>query len=119
MNKVILIGRAVDDPSETTNGKGKDAVVITRTRIAVQRRFAKEDDDVQADFINTVAFGKLAETIGEYVGKGDEVKILGRLQTGSYENKDGVKVYTTDVIIEEFEFGRKKADSDSNNRRKR
>jgi single-strand DNA-binding protein len=101
MNKVILIGRLTRDPEVRISGDG--SLTITRFSIAVDRRF-KRDDGVNADFPNCVAFGKTAEFIEKYFNKGKKIGITGRLQTGRYTNKDGVDVYTTDIIVEEAEF---------------
>ena len=94
MNKVILMGRLTRDP-EVRYSQGEQATAIARYTLAVDRRF-KRDGDQTADFIGCVAFGKL----GEFV--------TGRIQTGSYTNKDGQKVYTTDVVVEECEFAESK-----------
>lgn len=108
MNKVTLIGRVTKD-IELKVGK----IEVAKFTLAVNRM--KKDE---ADFINCIAFGKQAQTISEYVKKGDQFAISGRIQTGSYENKEGNKVYTTDVIVETFDFisgGKKKENSDNKN----
>ncbi len=92
MNSAVLVGRLTEDPRT-----GEKA---TRIRVAVDRR-KKEDG---ADYINCVAFGKTAELIGKYLKKGSRVGITGRINTGSYNDKNGNKVYTTDVIVETLEF---------------
>ena len=102
MNKVILIGRITKD-TETRVSQGDNPTYITRYTLAVDRRF-KRDGEPSADFINCVAFGKSAEFAEKYFHKGMKVAITGRLQSGNYTNKDGQKVYTTDVVIEEQEF---------------
>lgn len=107
MNKVILMGRLTRDP-EVRYSQGEKSTVIARYSLAVNRRFKREGDP-DADFINCVAFGKQAEFAEKYLRKGTKMAITGRIQTGSYTNKDGVKVYTTDVIVEEQEFAESKA----------
>ena len=108
MNKVILAGRFTRDPEvRYTN----DGTSIARFSIAVNRRFVKEGSDQKADFLNCVAFGKSAEFIEKYFRKGMKADLSGRIQTGSYTNKDGVKVYTTDIVVEEIEFGEGKGSS--------
>ena len=82
-------------------------MAIARYSLAVDRRF-KRDGEQTADFINCVAFGKAAEFAEKYLHKGTKIAVLGRIQTGSYTNKDGAKVYTTDVVIEEQEFAESK-----------
>ena len=109
MNKVILMGRLTRDP-ETRTSSGDSATQITRYSLAVDRRF-KRDGDQSADFINCVAFGKAGEFADKYFRKGMKVAVTGRIQTGSYTNKDGQKVYTTDVVIEEQEFAESKQGS--------
>ena len=102
MNKVILIGRLTDDPA-VNYSQGENSIAIARYRLAVNRRFHREGEQ-EADFINCVALGKQGEFAEKYLRKGMKIAIIGRIQTGSYTNKDGVKVYTTDVIVEEHEF---------------
>ena len=102
MNKVILVGRLVRD-TETRVTQGDSPTYITRYTLAVDRKF-KKDGEPSADFINCVAFGKSAEFAEKYFFKGMKVGVTGHLQTGSYTNKDGQKVYTTDVVIEDQEF---------------
>lgn len=103
MNKVELVGRLTRDP-EVRYTQGENASAIARFSVAVSRRFKNNEGNYDADFINCVAFGKSAEFIEKYFKKGMAIGISGRIQTGSYTNKDGVKVYTTDVVIEEAEF---------------
>ena len=102
MNKVILIGRITKD-TETRVSQGDNPTYITRYTLAVDRKF-KRDGEQSADFINCVAFGKSAEFAEKYFRQGMRVLVSGRIQTGSYVNKDGQKVYTTDVIVEDQEF---------------
>ena len=111
MNKVILMGRLTRDP-EVRYSQGENATAIARYTIAVDRRYKKEGDP-SADFIGCVAFGKLAEFAEKYFRKGTKVVVTGRIQTGSYTNKDGQKVYTTDVVVEENEFAESKRSDDN------
>ena len=114
MNKVILMGRLTRDPevrySQSNSGDGQMA--IARYTLAVDRRFNRNGDQ-NADFIGCVAFGKSAEFAEKYLKQGTKIAVTGRIQTGSYTNKDGNKVYTTDVVIEEQEFAESKSSSDS------
>ena len=111
MNKVILMGRLTRDP-EVRYSQGENATAIARYTIAVDRRYKKEGD-ASADFIGCVAFGKLGEFAEKYLRKGTKVVVTGRIQTGSYTNKDGQKVYTTDVVVEENEFAESKRSDDN------
>ena len=113
MNKVILMGRLTRDP-EVRYTQGDNAMAIARYSLAVDRRF-KRDGEPDADFINCVAFGKSGEFAEKYLKKGTKVAVVGRIQTGSYTNKDGQKVYTTDVVVEEQEFAESKNSSSSDN----
>ncbi|MEZ3487924.1 MAG: single-stranded DNA-binding protein [Lachnospiraceae bacterium] len=112
MNKVILMGRLTRDP-EVRYSQGENPLAIARFTLAVDRRF-KRDGEATADFINCVAFGRQAEHTERFYRQGLKVVITGRIQTGSYTNKDGVKVYTTEVVVEEQEFAESKAVSDAN-----
>ena len=112
MNKVILMGRLTRDP-DVRYSSGENSLSIARYTLAVDRRF-KRDGDQTADFINCVAFGRGAEFTEKYFRQGLKVVVTGRIQTGSYTNKDGQKVYTTDVVVEEQEFAESKATSDAN-----
>lgn len=108
MNKVILMGRLTRDPEvrySTSNDGGQTA--IARYTLAVDRRYNRNGDQT-ADFIGCVVFGKGAEFAEKYLTKGTKIAITGRIQTGSYTNKDGNKVYTTDVVVEEQEFAESK-----------
>ncbi|MDD6201977.1 MAG: single-stranded DNA-binding protein [Lachnospiraceae bacterium] len=108
MNKVILMGRLTRDP-EVRYSQGENAMAIARFSLAVDRRRTGNNPDGQtADFINIVAFGRLGEFAEKYLHKGTKVTLSGRIQTGSYTNKDGVKVYTTDVIADDIEFAESK-----------
>lgn len=106
MNKSILMGRLCDNPEVRYSGE----TAIARYRLAVDRRY-KKDGETSADFIPCVAFGKAAEFAEKYLKKGMKVLVTGRIQTGSYTNKDGQKVYTTDIIVEDQEFCESKASS--------
>lgn len=111
MNKVILMGRLTRDP-EVRYSAGDNPMAIARYTLAVDRRFKKENE-ATADFISCVAFGKAAEFAEKYFRQGIRIVVSGRIQTGSYTNRDGNKVYTTDVVVEEQEFAESKAVSDS------
>ncbi len=113
MNKVILMGRLTRDP-EVRYSQGENATAVARYTLAVDRRF-RRDGEATADFINCVAFGRAAEFAERYLRQGVKIAVTGRIQTGSYTNRDGVKVYTTDVVVEEQEFAESKAASASNN----
>ena len=106
MNKVILMGRLTREP-EIRYSQGENASAVARYTLAVDRRF-RRDGEATADFINCVAFGRAAEFAERYLRQGTKIAVTGRIQTGSYTNKDGVKVYTTDVIVEEQEFAESK-----------
>lgn len=104
MNKVILMGRLTRDP-EVRYSAGDNAMAIARYTLAIDRRFKRDNE---TDFIGCVAFGKSAEFAEKYFRQGVKILVTGRIQTGSYTNKDGQKVYTTDVIVEEQEFAESK-----------
>lgn len=106
MNKVQLLGRICHDLELKEAGENK----YTRFNVAVNRRYTKEDGTREADFISAVAWNKSAETIVKHFKKGHQIGIVGRIQTGSYEKEDGSKAYTTDIIIEEFDFIEKKTE---------
>lgn len=106
MNKVILMGRLTRDP-EVRYSAGENALAIARYTLAVDRRFRREE--ATADFINCVSFGKTAEFAEKYFHKGIRITVCGRIQTGSYTNREGQKVYTTEVVVEEQEFAESKA----------
>ncbi len=112
MNKVILMGRLTRDP-EIRYTQGERQMAIARYSLAVNRSFRREGEP-DADFINCVAFGRQAEFAEKHLKKGIRIVITGRIQTGSYTNREGVRVYTTDVIVEEQEFAESKAASDRN-----
>lgn len=109
MNKVILMGRLTRD-AEVRYSQGENSTAIARFSLAVDRRFRRDGDEQTADFINCVAFGRTAEFLERFGRKGTKFVLEGRIQTGSYTNKDGVKVYTTEVVVEELEFAGSKGD---------
>ena len=111
MNKVIIIGRVVRD-AEIRYSQGASSTCIARYTLAVDRKF-KQEGQPTADFINCIAFGKLGEFAEKYLHKGVKIAVTGRIQTGSYKNKDGNTVYTTDVVVEEQEFCESKSQSNS------
>ena len=110
MNSVQLLGRLTRDPEVRYTDGGS---TIARFSIAVDRRFKQEGGET-ADFISCIAFGRTAEFIEKYFAKGVKIALNGRIQTGSYTNKDGVKVYTTDVVVENVEFAESKGASNAN-----
>lgn len=112
MNKVILMGRLTRDP-EVRYSQGATSTAIARYTLAVDRRFKKEGETT-ADFISCVAFGKSGEFAERYLKQGTKIVISGRIQTGSYTNREGQKVYTTEVDVEEQEFAESKAASQNN-----
>lgn len=103
MNRVILMGRLTRDP-EVRYTQGSEPMAVARYTLAVNRRVRKDDGSQEADFINIVAFRKAGEFAEKYFRQGMRVLVSGRIQTGSYTNKDGQRVYTTDVIVDEQEF---------------
>ena len=109
MNKVILMGRLTRDPSisYTQANSAQESTCVARYSLAVDRRFNR-DGERKADFISCVAFGRQAEFAEKYLRKGTKIALAGRIQTGSYTNRDGQKVYTTDVVVEEQEFAESK-----------
>ena len=102
------MGRLTRDP-EVRYSSGESQTAIARYSLAVDRRFKRDGDEQTADFINCVAFGRTAEFAEKFLRKGTKILVVGRIQTGSYTNKDGVKVYTTEVVVEEHEFAESKA----------
>ena len=114
MNKVILMGRLTKDP-EVRYSQGETPMAVARYTLAVDRRQARSNSNEQsADFINCVAFGRAGEFAERYFRKGPKIAITGRIQTGSYTNKDGARVYTTDIVVEEQEFAESKNASSGN-----
>ena len=112
MNNVILSGRLTRDPEVRHSQNGNEDRVVARYTLAVDRIYSKENQ--QVDFINCVEFGKLAEFAEKYFYKGIKLIVRGRIQTGSYTNRDGVKIYTTDIIVESHEFAESKRTSEQN-----
>ena len=112
MNKVILIGRLTKDP-DVRYSQGEKPMAIASYSLAVDRMY-KRDGEPSADFINCKAFGKQGEFVEKYLRKGMKIAITGHIQTGSYTNRDGNKVYTTDVVVEQHEFCESRAESANN-----
>lgn len=113
MNKVILMGRLTRDP-EVRYSQGAEPLAIARYTLAVDRRGRRDaNSDQTADFIPCVAFGRAGEFAEKYFRQGTKIVVSGRIQTGSYTNKDGNKVYTTEVIVDDQEFAESKAASDN------
>lgn len=110
MNKVILMGRLTRDP-EVRYSAGENGTAYARYTLAVDRRFGRRDGEATADFISCVAFSRNAEFAEKYFRQGLKIVVTGRIQTGSYTNRDGQKVYTTDVVVEDQEFAESKAAS--------
>lgn len=113
VNKVILMGRLTRDP-DIRYSAGENAMAVAHYTLAVDRRFKRQDDDQTADFIRCVCFGKNAEFAEKYLRQGVKITVCGRIQTGSYTNKEGQKVYTTDVVVEEHEFAESKRVAEQN-----
>ncbi len=118
MNKVILMGRLTRDPDVRYSQNADGTMAVARYTLAVERKYQKNDNNngQNADFISCVAFGKLGEIAEKYFHQGTKLVIQGHIQTGSYTNKEGQKVYTTDVIIEDQEFAESKSAASSNSR---
>ena len=116
MNKVVLVGRLTRDP-EIRYANNEKNTCTARFSLAINRKF-KTNGQYEADFPNCVAMGKTAEFVERYFHKGDMIALDGRIQTGSYTNKDGNKVYTTDVFAENVEFAQSKSDSSNSNNSK-
>ena len=110
MNKAILMGRLTRDP-EVRYSQGENSTAVARFTLAVDRRFKRPGENSEADFIGCVAFGKQAEFVERYFKQGMKMVLAGRIQTGSYTNKDGQKVYTTDIVAEDIEFAESKGSS--------
>ena len=104
MNKVILMGRLTRDPDVRVSNTADRQITVARYTLAVDRRAKRDSNEQTADFISCVAFDKNAEFAEKYLHQGTKVVVTGRIQTGSYTNKDGQKVYTTDVVVEDQEF---------------
>lgn len=115
MNKVILMGRLTRDPEIRYSQGGAEPMAIARYSLAVDRRTRSNTDNQQtADFINCVAFGRNGEFAEKYLRKGTKIVVEGRIQTGSYTNKDGIKVYTTDIVVENHEFAESRNSQNQN-----
>ena len=112
MNKVILMGRLTRD-AEVRYSQGDASTAVARFSLAVDRRFRRDGDEQSADFINCVAFGRTGEFFERFGRKGTKFLVEGRIQTGSYTNRDGQKVYTTDVVVEQVEFAESKSTGDN------
>ena len=112
MNKVVLVGRLTRDP-EVRHSQGNDSTTVARYTLAVDRKF-KRDNEPTADFIPCVVFGRSGEFAEKYFHQGMRISVSGRIQTGSYTNKDNRKVYYTEVVIEEQEFAESRAESEAN-----
>ncbi len=110
MNKVILVGRLTRDP-EIRYSQGENSMAVGRYTIAINRR-VKPDQEQTADFIRCIVFGRSAEFAEKYFRQGMRIAVSGRIQTGNYVNKDGIKVYTTEVVIEEQEFAESKSEAE-------
>ena len=108
------MGRLTRDPEVRYSNSGDNQLAIARYTLAVDRRFNRNGDEASADFINCVSFGKTAEFAEKYYRKGTKIAVSGRIQTGSYTNRDGQKVYTTDVVVEDQEFAESKNASGAN-----
>lgn len=113
MNKAILMGRLTRNP-DIRYTQGEKPVCIARYTLAVDRRF-KRDGEQEADFISCVAFGRQAEFAEKYLQKGTKIVISGRIQTGSYTNREGARIYTTDIVVEEQDFAESKATAAGSN----
>lgn len=112
MNRVVLMGRLTRDP-DVRYAQGQEQMAIARYTLAVDRRRSRSQEGQQADFISCVAFGKAGEFTEKYLKKGTKIVVSGRIQTGSYTNRDGQKVYTTDVVVDDQEFAESKASAES------
>ena len=114
MNKVILMGRLTREPDVRYSQNANGSMAVARFTLAVDRRVKREETEQNADFISCVSFGKPAEFAEKYLHQGTKIVVTGRIQTGSYTNKDGQRVYTTDVVVEEQEFAESKSAAASN-----
>lgn len=112
MNSVNLVGRLTRDP-DVRYSQGENPLAIARFALAVDRRFKRQGDEQTADFINCVAFGKTAEVIEKYVKQGNKIAVIGEWRTGSYTNRDGVKMYTNDCNVSSIEFCESKGSQQS------
>lgn len=115
MNKVIIIGRLTRDPDIRYSNNNNEQLCIARYTVAVDRRFKQRDGEQSADFISCISFGKAGEFAEKYLKQGVKIAVEGRIQTGSYTDKDGNKKYTTDVVTESVEFAESKRVADGEN----
>lgn len=113
MNKAILMGRLTRDP-EVRYSQNDSSMAIARFSLTVDRRYKKQGDTVTADFFNCTAFGKQGEYVEKYLKKGTKIVVTGRIQNDNYTNKDGQKVYSVQIMVEEIEFAESKASAQSN-----
>lgn len=112
MNKIILLGRLTRNP-EVRYSSGENSVAISRFTLAVSRKYVKENDEVKADFFNCTAFGKQGEFVEKYLKQGTKVALSGRVQNDNYTNREGQKVYSVQIIVEEIEFAESKGSSET------
>ena len=111
MNKVVLIGRLANDPEVRYSQESNTC--IAHYTLAVDRKYKRKGDEITADFVRCVSLGKGGEFAEKYLKKGTKIAVTGRIQTGSYTNKEGQKVYTTEVMVEEHEFVESKGTSNA------
>lgn len=111
MNKIILLGRLTRNP-EVRYSSGENSTAISRFTLAVSRRYVKENDEIKADFFNCTAFGKQGEFVEKYLKQGTKVLLIGRVQNDNYTNREGQKVYSVQIIVEEIEFAESKGSSE-------
>ena len=112
MNRAILMGRLTRDP-DIRYGQGEDTSMIARFTLAVDRRIKQSEGQRAADFISCIAFGERAVFVEKYLKQGSKIVLEGRIQTGSYTNREGQKVYTTDIVADSMEFAESKASQGS------
>jgi len=110
MNKIILMGRLTRDP-EVSYSNTDNSTALARFNLAVDRRFKRAGDSTETDFFNCIAFGKQAEFVEKYLKKGTKILVTGRIQNNNYTNKEGQKVYSMQIIVEEMEFAESKSAS--------
>lgn len=113
MNNVTLVGRLIKDVEVTTSKNGKN---IAKTTIAVQRDYKNAEGKYDSDFLNLIAFGVTGDFMAKYFAKGSSIAVIGKIQTGSYTNKDNQKVYTTDIVVSAAEFVGSKSGSNNNSK---
>jgi single-strand DNA-binding protein len=113
MNKIILMGRLTRDPETTYSQSSKTAMAISKFSIAVDRKF-KRQGEVETDFFNCVAFGKQGEFVEKYLSKGNKILLTGRIENNNYTNREGQKVYSVQVSVEEVEFAESKQQNSGN-----